>query len=43
MLMIKKLSKGGLRRFTKFGHAHSNDEQKVTLPLNLHFIWDFPI
>ena len=44
-LTIKKLSKSGLRRFMfiKFGQAHSNDEQKITLSLNLHFIWDFRI
>ena len=38
-LTIKKLSKSGLRRFIKFGEAHSNDERKITLSLNLHFIW----
>ena len=42
-LMIKKLSKSGLRRFIKFGQAHSNNERKITLLLNLHFIWDFQI
>ena len=42
-LTIKKLSKSGLRRFIKFGQAHSNDERKITLSLNLHFIWDFRI
>ena len=42
-LMIKKFSKSGLRRFTKFDQAHSNDERKITLSLNLHFIWDFQI
>ena len=42
-LTIKKLSKSGLRRFTKFGQAHSNDERKITLSLNLYFIWDFQI
>ena len=42
-LTIKKLSESGLRRFIKFGQAHSNDEQKITLLLNLHFIWDFRI
>ena len=42
-LTIKKLSKSGLRRFIMFGQAHSNDERKITLSLNLHFIWDFPI
>ena len=36
-LTIKKLSKNGLRRFIKFGQAHSNDERKITLSLNLHF------
>ena len=30
-LTIKKLSKSGLRRFIKFGRAHSNDERKITL------------
>ena len=40
---IKKLSKSGLRRFTKFGQADSNDERKITLSLNLRFIWDFQI
>ena len=43
MLTIKKLSKSGLRSFIKFGEAHSNDERKITLSLNLHFIWDFQI
>ena len=42
-LSIKKLSKSSLRRFLKFGQAHSNDERKITLSLNLHFIWDFRI
>ena len=42
-LTIKKLSNSGLRRFIKFGQAHSNDERKITLSLNLHFIWDFRI
>ena len=42
-LRIKKLSKSGLRRFIKFGQAHSNDERKITLSLNLHFILDFRI
>ena len=45
-LTIKKLSKSGLRRFAKFGQgtqAHSNDERKITLSSNLHFIWDFQI
>ena len=42
-LTIKKLSKSGLRSFTKFGQAHSNDERKITLSLNLHFIWHFRI
>ena len=41
-LTIKKLSKSGLRRFIKFGQAHSNDERKITLPLNLHFTVGFP-
>ena len=40
-LMIEKMSKSGLRRCTKFGQAHSNDERKITLPLILHFILDF--
>ena len=40
-LTIKKLSKSGLRRFIKFGQAHLNDERKITLLLNLHFIRDF--
>ena len=40
---IKKLSRSGLRKFIKFGQAHSNDERKITLSLNLHFIWDFRI
>ena len=30
-LIIGKLSKSGLRRCTKFGQAHSNDERKITL------------
>ena len=42
-LTIKKLPKSGLRRFIKFGQAHSNDERKITLSLNLYFIWDFRI
>ena len=42
-LTIKKLSKSGLRRFIKFGQPHSDDERKITLSLNLHFIWDFRI
>ena len=42
-LMIKKLSKSGLRRFIEFGEAHSNDERKITLSLNLHFILYFRI
>ena len=42
-LTIKKLSKRGLRRFIKIGQAHSNDERKIILSLNLHFIWDFQI
>ena len=42
-LMIKKLSKSGLGRCTKFGQANSNDERKITLSLILHFIWDFRI
>ena len=39
----QKLSKRGLRRCTKFGQAHSNDEPKITLSLILHFIKDFRI
>ena len=35
-LTIKKMSKSGLRRCTKFGQANSNDERKITLSLNLH-------
>ena len=42
-LMIKKLSKSGLGRCTKFGQANSNDKRKITLSLILHFIWDFRI
>ena len=42
-LAIKKLSKSGLRRCTKFGQANSNNERKITLSLILHFIWDFQI
>ena len=42
-LTIKKLSKSGLRRFIKFSQAHSNDERKITLSLNLHFIWDLRV
>ena len=42
-LTIKKLSKSGLGRYTKFGQANSNDERKITLSLVLHFIWDFRI
>ena len=40
---LTKLSESGLRRFIKCGQAHSNDERKITLSLNLHFIWDFRI
>ena len=40
---IEKLSKSGLRRCTKFGQTHLNDEQKITLSLILHFILDFRI
>ena len=40
-LTIEKLSKSGLKRCTKFGQAHSNDERKMTLSLILHFILDF--
>ena len=42
-LTIKNLSKSGLRSFIKFGQAHTNDEQKITLSLNLYFILDFRI
>ena len=42
-LTTEKLSKSGLRRCKKFGHAHSNDERKMTLSLILHFILDFRI
>ena len=42
-LTIKKLSKSGLGRCTKFGQVNSNDERKITLSLILHFIWDFRI
>ena len=42
-LMIEKLSKSGLRRCTNFGQPHSNNEQKITLLLILHFIWDLQI
>ena len=42
-LTIEKLSKSGLRRCTKFGQAYSNNEQKITLSLILHFILDFRI
>ena len=40
-LMIKKSSKGGLRKCTKFGQTHSNDVRKITLLWILHFILDF--
>ena len=40
-LTIEKLSKSGLRRCTKFGQAHKNDELKITLSLILHFILAF--
>ena len=30
-LTTKKLSKSGLRRFIKFGQAHSNNERKITV------------
>ena len=39
-LMIEKLPKSSLRRCTKFGQPHSNDERKITLLLILHFIED---
>ena len=42
-LTTEKFLKSGLRRCTKFGQAHSNDEQKITLSLILYFIWDFRI
>ena len=42
-LTVKKLSKSGLRRCTKFGQVHSNDEQKVAISLILHFLLDFRI
>ena len=42
-LTIKKLTKSGLGRCTKFGQANSNDERKITLSLILHFIWDFRV
>ena len=42
-LMIKKLSQSGLRRCTKFGQAHLNDERKIRLQMILHFIWNFRI
>ena len=38
-LTIKKLSKSGLRRCTKFAQANSNDERKITLSLILPFTW----
>ena len=37
-LMIKMLSKSGLKRCTKLGQANSNDKRKVTLSLMLHFL-----
>ena len=40
-LTIKKLSKSGLRRFVKFGEAHSNDERKITLSLVFAFYMGF--
>ena len=40
-LTIEKLSESSLRRCTKFGQVHSNDERKRTLSLILHFILDF--
>ena len=42
-LTIEKLYKSSFRRCTKFGQAHSNDEQKITFLLILHFILDFLI
>ena len=39
-LTIKKLSKSGLRRFIKFGQAHSNGERKITL--EFAFYMGFP-
>ena len=41
MVTTEKLSKSGLGRCAKFGEASSNDEQKITLSLILHFIRDF--
>ena len=32
-----------LKRCKKFGHAHSNDERKITISFILHFILDFRI
>ena len=40
-LTIEKLSRRGLRRYTKFGQAHLNEERKITLWLILHFIMGF--
>ena len=37
-LRIEKLSESGIGRCTKFGRAHSNDVQKITLSWILHFI-----
>ena len=42
-LTIEKLCKNGLRKCTKFGQVHSNNERKITLSLILHFILDFRI
>ena len=41
-LTIGKLSKSGLRRHTKFGQAHSNDEQKNNTFIDFAFHIEFP-
>ena len=43
ILTNEKLSKSDLRRCTKFGQPHSNDERKIILSLILYFMWDFRI
>ena len=41
-LIVEKLCKSGLRRCTKFGQAHSNDERKITL-VDFAFYMDFRV
>ena len=41
-LTIKKLSKSSLRRCTKFGQGHSNNEQNNTFIVDFAFYIGFP-